>query len=89
MALALGKGPERTRGRELHSETELDSQPPGIAVLGQVCEDLESLLEGSHRLAERGTVVAPGASLLAVGDGFVPHLAPQGMVRQAARHRLV
>ena len=36
-----------------------------------------------HRLAERGAVVGPGTGLLAVGDGLVPHLAPQGMVRQA------
>ena len=51
--------------------------------LGQVREGLEGLLEGGHRLAERGAVVGPGAGLLAVGDGLVPHLAPQGMVRQA------
>ena len=52
-------------------------------MLGQVREGLEGLLEGGHRLAERGAVVGPGAGLLAVGDGLVPHLAPQGMVRQA------
>ena len=46
-------------------------------------EGLEGLLEGGHRLAERGAVLGPGASLLAVGHGLVPHLAPQGMVRQA------
>ena len=43
---------------------------------------VEGLLEGGHRLAERGAVVGPGAGLLAVGHGLVPHLAPQGMVRQ-------
>ena len=52
-------------------------------MLGQVREGLEGLLEGGHRLAERGAVVGPGAGLLAVGHGLVPHLAPQGMVRQA------
>ena len=46
-------------------------------------EGLEGLLEGGHRLAERGAVVGPGAGLLAVGDSPVPHLTPQGMVRQA------
>ena len=50
--------------------------------LGQVREGLEGLLEGGHRLAERGAVPGPGAGLLAVGHGLVPHLAPQGMVRQ-------
>ena len=65
------------------SEAELDGQHPGVAVLGQVREGLEGLLEGGHRLAERGAVVGPGAGLLAVGHGLVPHLAPQGMVRQA------
>ena len=69
--------------RASQREAELDGQPPGVAVLGQVREGLEGLLEGGHRLAERGAVVGPGAGLLAVGDGLVPHLAPQGMVRQA------
>ena len=65
------------------SEAELDRQHPGVAVLGQVREGLEGLLEVAHRLAERGTVIGLGAGLLAVGHGLVPHLAPQGMVRQA------
>ena len=69
--------------RGCHSEADLDGQPPGVAVLGQVREGLEGLLEGGHRLAERGTVEGPGTGLLAVRDGLVPHLAPQGMVRQA------
>ena len=56
---------------------------PWCRRLGQVREGLEGLLEGGHRLAERGAVVGPGAGLLAVGHGLVPHLAPQGMVRQA------
>ena len=43
-------------------------------------EGLEGLLEVSHRLAERGTVVGPGTGLLAVGHGLVPHLAPNGMM---------
>ena len=69
--------------RASQSEAEIDGQHPGVAVLGQVREGLEGLLEGGHRLAERGAVVGPGAGLLAVGHGLVPHLAPQGMVRQA------
>ena len=52
-------------------------------MLGQVREGLEGLLEGGHGLAERGAVPGSGAGLLAVGHGLVPHLAPQGMVRQA------
>jgi hypothetical protein len=62
-------------------EAELDGQPPGVAGLVQVREGLEGLLEGGRRLAERGAVVGPGAGLLAVGHGLVPHLPPQGMVR--------
>ena len=69
--------------RAIQSETEFEGQPPGVAVLGQVRQGLESLLEGGHRFAEGGAVVSPGAGLLAVGDGLVPHLAPHGMVRQA------
>ena len=69
--------------RACHSEAEIDGQHPGVAVLGQVREGLEGLVEVGHRLAERGAVVGPGAGLLAVGHGLVPHLAPQGMVRQA------
>ena len=38
--------------------------------------------QGGHRLAERGTAVGPGAGLSAIGDRFLPHFAPQGMVRQ-------
>ena len=52
-------------------------------MLGQVREGLEGLLEGGHRLAERGAVMGTGAGLLAVGHGLAPHLAPHGMVRQA------
>src|SRR5215510_9563315 len=69
--------------RSSQREAELDSPYSSVAGLGQVRESLEGLLEGGSRLAERGTVVGPGASLLAVGDSLVPHLAPQGMVCQA------
>ena len=64
-------------------EAEIEGQLPGVAVLWQVREGLEGLIKGGDRLAEGGAVVGPGARLLAVGDGLVPHLAPQGMVRQA------
>jgi hypothetical protein len=64
-------------------EAELDGQPSGVVVIGQVREGLEGLLEGGHGLAECGAVVGPGTGLLAVGHRFAPHLAPQGMVRQA------
>ena len=74
--------PSAASGRS-QSEAELEGQHPGVAVLGQVREGLEGLLEGGHRLAECGAVVGPGTGLLAVGHGLVPHLAPQGMVRQA------
>ncbi len=69
--------------RFIQSEAELEGQHPGVAVLGQVLEGLEGLLEGGHRLAERGAVPGPGTGLLAAGHGLGPHLAPHGMVRQA------
>ena len=62
--------------RASQSEAEFDGQPPGVAVLGQVREGLEGLLEGDSRLAERGAVPGPGAGLLAVGHGLGPHFAP-------------
>src|SRR5262245_51912738 len=68
--------------RAFQSEAELEGSPPGVAVFGQVREGLEGLLEGGYRLVERGAVPGPGAGLLAVGHSLVPHLAPQGMVRQ-------
>jgi hypothetical protein len=69
--------------RASQCEAETEGQPLGVVVLRQVREGLEGLLEGGHRLTEGGAVVGPGAGLLAVGDGFVPHLASQGMVCQA------
>src|SRR4029450_6315835 len=69
--------------RAYQGEAELEGQHPGVAGLGQVCESLESLLEGGYRLAERGAVPGPSAGLLAVGDSLVPYLTSQGMVCQA------
>jgi hypothetical protein len=69
--------------RVSQNAAEINGQHPGVAVLGHVREGLESLLEGGQGLAERGAVVGSGAGLPAVGHRFVPHLAPQGMVRQA------
>src|SRR5215510_7500059 len=65
------------------SETKIDGEPPGVAVLIQVRKCLEGLLKVGHRLAERGPVVGPGPGLPAVGDGLIPDLPPQSMVRQA------
>ena len=64
--------------RASQREAELDGQHPGVAVLGQVREGLEGLLEGGHRLAERGAVVGPGAGLLAVGARPCPTPRPAG-----------
>ena len=69
--------------RAIQSEAELDGQPPGVAVLGQVPKGLEGLLKIGHRLAERCAGIGPGAGLPAVEHGLAPHLASQGMVRQA------
>jgi len=44
------------RQRAIQSEAEIDGQSPDVAVLGQVREGLEGLLEGGHRLTERGVV---------------------------------
>ena len=46
-------------------------------------ERCQGLLEVCHRLAERRAVGSPGAGLLAVGHGLVPHRAPEGMRGQA------
>jgi hypothetical protein len=69
--------------RASQSEAEFDGPHLGVAVLGQVCEGLEGLLEGGHSLAERGTVPGLATGLLTVGHGLGPHLASQGVVRQA------
>ena len=69
--------------RASQREAEIDGQPPGVAVLGQVREGLEGLLEVDSRLAERGAIPGPGADLLAVGHGLTPHLRTHGMVSQA------
>src|SRR5712691_10607581 len=69
--------------RDTYSTAEIDGQPPGVAVLGQVREGLEGLVEEDYRLAEGGAAVGLGPSLLTVRDDLVPHLAPHGMVRQA------
>ena len=47
--------------RASQSEAEINGQPPGVAVLGQVREGLEGLLEGGHRLMEgaRSWALAP------------------------------
>src|SRR5262249_19584459 len=63
--------------RAIQSEAELDGQHLGVATLGEVREGLKGLLTIGHRLAKRGTLKGPGAGLLAVGHGFVPHLTPQ------------
>ena len=67
----------------MQSEAEIDGPHPRCRVLGQVREGLKRLLEGGHGLAERRAVDGPGAGLLAVGQGLLPDLTPQGMVRQA------
>ena len=58
---------------------------PGVAVLGQVREGLEGLLEGGHRLAERGAVVGPGAGLLASRSRPCPTPRPAGHGGPAGR----
>jgi hypothetical protein len=69
--------------RACQCEADLDGQYPGVTVLGQVREGLQGLLEGGHLLAKRSVAVGYGAGLLVVSHSLVPHLAPQGMVRQA------
>src|SRR5262249_18967727 len=68
--------------RPAQGEPEIDGLRVRVARLRQMRESAERLLEGPHGLAERSTVVGPGASLLAAGHGLAPLLAPQGMVGQ-------
>ena len=62
--------------RTIQSEAELNGLHPGVAVVGQVREGLEGLVEIAYNLAQCSAVVGPGPSLLAVEHGLVPHLAP-------------
>src|SRR5260370_1194922 len=56
----LSQGGQRLSQRE----AEVEGQHPGVAGLGQVRKGLERVLEGSHRLAERGAFAGPDAGLL-------------------------
>ena len=69
--------------RRAQGEPEIDGLLARVALLRQMREGAERLLEVPHGLA----VGRPRHGLLprlpAVRQGLVPHLAPQGMVRQA------
>src|SRR5262249_49078042 len=64
-------------------EPEIDSLLARVTALREVPKGHQRLLKGCRRLAEGGARKCPGPRLPAVGQGLVPHLAPQGVVRQA------
>ena len=72
---------ERHQGL-LQVKPEIDGLCQRVAVLGEVMQGHQRLLEGGHRLAVGRARQRPGPGLPAVGHGLVPHLAPEGMVRQ-------
>ena len=84
-ATGPGRRPSRPDGcsARAQGEPEIDGQLALVSPSPADAGGPERLLEVRHRLAERRAVVGPGPGLPAVGHGLVPHLAPQGMVRQA------
>ena len=61
---------------------EIDGLRQRVAVLGEVLQGHQRLLEGGHRLAVGRARQRLGPRLPAVGHSLVPHLTPEGMVRQ-------
>ena len=69
--------------RTAQVEADIDGLLVPGAALRELLQGHQRLLEGGHRLAVGRARHRPGPRLPAVGHGLVPHLAPQGVVRQA------
>ncbi len=63
-------------------QAEIDGLLDGVTPLRQMLESTQGLLKARHRLAVGRARHAPSPRLPAVGQGFVPYLALQGMVGQ-------
>ena len=61
------------RQRASQSEAEIEGPHPGVAVVGQVREGLDGLLEVGQCLAERGAVPGPGARPAGRWSGLCAH----------------
>ena len=64
------------------AKADIDRLLVARATLGEMLHGYQRLLEARHRLPTGRACHRLVARLAAVGDGLVPHLAPQGMVRQ-------
>ena len=64
------------------AKADVDGLLVALATLGEMRQGHQRLLEARHRLPTGRACHRLVAGLAAVGHGFVPHLAPQGMVRQ-------
>ena len=66
------------RGPEI--EPEVDGELGDVALLRDMAERLERLLEVGDRLTVRGAAHRPESRLAEIADCLLPHLAVQGMV---------
>jgi hypothetical protein len=64
------------------AKADIDGLLVAFASLGEVRQSRQRLLEARPRFSTGRACQRLVARLAAVGDGLVPHLAPQGMVRQ-------
>ena len=64
------------------AKADIDGLLVALATLGEMLQGHQRLLEARHRLPTGRACQRLVARLAAVGDGLVPHLAPQGVVRQ-------
>jgi hypothetical protein len=68
--------------RTAQVKAEIDGLRMSIRTRWETLQRAQRLLEVCHRLVVRRVGHGPGSSLLAGGHGLIPHLAPQGVVRQ-------
>src|SRR5712691_3447716 len=84
LAKVVEKPPELSEGVEriAQVEAEIDGLFDGLAALREMLQRTERLLEPRHRLPVGRPVEGLGARLTEVLDGFLPDLAPEGVVAQ-------
>ena len=69
--------------RRAQVEPQIDGLLVRVTTLGEMLQGQQRLFTARHRLAVGRVLGRLGTCEPAVHHGFVPHLAPQGMVRQA------
>ena len=82
LAKVIEDSPELSEGSERIAkvEPEVDSLLDRLAILGEMREGGERLLEACDGFPVGGTCGGLHPGLTGVGDGLVPDLAPEGMV---------